>query len=186
MASLFSNVPVVGSFPSFEERKNAAVVFGTAGRREAVYRNAEKVNTCCKVFGITSIIDIGDGYNKEWAQSLSIPVVVKERLEASEVADHLKTCKYGFISYPENIFGKSGIFSAYAGNAMCIVNFDPSAMGAKDGLVENQHYINAISLENKSSINPAELSFQIFNWYQPRSIEAHAKIVGDVLLQDGQ
>jgi hypothetical protein len=184
LAPLFSNIPVPEQPRKFDDREDVAVVFGTAGRREAVYRSIEMIQRCCKAFGIKSIIDIGDGYKNEWTSSLTVPIYNKGKLDKGDVAGYMSSSKYAFISYPENIFGKSGIFAAYAGNAMCIVNFDSSPLGAKDGLVENQHYINAASVRENSTQNNTEMSSQIFRWYQGRSLTVHANIVSKVIIKN--
>lgn len=178
---LFSNIPVLDHFIPFEERENTAVVFGTPGRRKAVYKHIQGVNTCCEALGITAIIDIGDQFDPEWVKEIQVPVLAKGRLEVAEITRYCGTSKYGFIDYPLNILGKSGIFAAYAGNAMCIVNFDTAVHKETEGLVENKHYYNIQSFGTKPLIAPAIASANIFEWYQPRNAKNHAMKISSTL-----
>lgn len=181
LAPLFSNIPVVNGFPSFEERKEIAVVFGSPGRREAVYKNAEQIQMCCQRLGISEIIDIGDGYRREWTLALRIPIVEKGKIKADEVAQWLIKSKYGFISYPENIFGKSGIFAAYAGNGIIIINFPNENQSPREGLRRGIHYLNDSDVMRNIGIDYANISNNIFLWYQPRAVANHSKIIADVI-----
>ena len=181
-AGLFSNIPVLEINQTADRRENVAVVFGSAGRREAVYHNPSEIEKVCHILGITKIVDIGNGDMSQYWNLGNICVEAKGILSSGEVAAVLQSSQFGFLSYVEHLFGKSGIFAAYAGNGMSIINFPSDTQVPRDGLIKGMHYVNASDiLTNRIKIDDTDLSGNIFSWYQSRNAANHAKIIYDTL-----
>jgi len=181
-AGLFSNIPVLGKNKNCDQREKVAVVFGSAGRREAVYRNPSEIELVCRKLGITKIIDIGSGDMSKYWRFKDISIEGKGILSGSDAAAVLQVSQFGFLSYVEHLFGKSGIFAAYAGNGMIIINFPSESQKPRDGLKKGIHYLNASDiLTIGGRPDDTDLSGNIFSWYQSRNAANHAKIIYDTL-----
>jgi hypothetical protein len=184
-AGLFSNIPVLERNKKSDQREKIAVVFGSAGRREAVYSNLFEIERICSTLGITKIIDIGSGDMSKYRTFANVSVESKGILSGSDTAAVMQSSQFGFLSYVEHLFGKSGIFAAYAGNGMTIINFPTESKTPMDGLIKGVHYMNAsdIAIDN-TKIENADFSGNIFAWYQSRNAAAHAKIIYDTLVKE--
>lgn len=182
-AGLFSNIPVLQENRLLEMRENVAVVFGSEERREALYKNFELIEKVCHSLGIIKIIDIGSGNMNKYCQSKKIVMEARGALAPNEVASALQKSRFGFISYPEHLFGKSGIFAAYAGNGMMIINFWSGALDARDGLKRGFHYLNAMELNSISIMMDQRIADHAFQWYQSRNAMKHSAIIYDKLIQ---
>ena len=181
-AGLFSNMPVLEMNQQADQRENVAVVFGSAGRREAVYHNPSEIEKVCQILGITKIVDIGNGDMRQYWNFQNICVEAKGMLSSGEVAAVLQASQFGFLSYVEHLFGKSSIFAAYAGNGMSIINFSSDIQVPRDGLINGVHYVNASDLLTKTiKVEDTDLSGNIFSWYQSRNAANHVKIIYDTL-----
>src|SRR5258706_106896 len=114
-----------------------------------------------------------------------ISIEGKGILSGSDVAAVLQSSQFGFLAYVEHLFGKSGIFAAYAGNGMIIINFPSDSKMPRDGLIKGVHYMNAFDIEiDKTEVETAGFSENIFDWYQSRNAATHAKIIYDTLVKE--
>jgi hypothetical protein len=181
-AGLFSNIPVPEK-NNQHQRERVAVVFGSPGKRAELFSNLPLIEQVCDKLRITRIIDIGSGAVPGYRNLKSISVDVKGALAPEEVAVILQSSQYGFLSYVEHLFGKSGIFAAYAGNGMTIVNFPPESQSPKDGLVRGVHYLNAPQVL-EGSFEGLDFSDAAFSWYQPRRVANHSKIIYEVIRKE--
>jgi hypothetical protein len=183
-AGLFSNIPVLTNNIPITQRDKAALVFGSSGRREAVYKQADVLQAVCYKQGIRKIIDIGGGDLKKYWNYPGIEVVAKGLLNADEAALLMQHCRFGFVSYEDHLFGKSGVMAAYAGNGLVVVNFSYSTYSPKDGLKKGVHYLDAVEAKKNVIENQHSISENIFGWYQPRNAERHAEIIASAIKKD--
>lgn len=98
--------------PPIDERENAGVVFGTPGRRKAVYEDLGSS------FGVSRILDIGERCNCTSTSWRGVPVEYLGPLADDDVSRILLRCRYGFIDYPPLILGKSSILAAYTSHGI--------------------------------------------------------------------
>ncbi len=169
---IFANIPEpTAPLKAFSERNNTAVVFGSYGRRKLVYQEFDKLNRFIQHHNIKTIIDIGNGNIGTLTKNINIPVVPKGILPNREIAKLFENLKYGFISYPSTMFGKSGIFAAYAAYALVILNFDSSQENKMEGLAEGKDYLNIAPLEE--NLDYVSISKNIKSWYDKRSLSMH-------------
>jgi hypothetical protein len=167
---IFSNIPEPVALQHWDMRKHTAIVFGTTGRKTAIYNNLETLNAFIAQSGITRISDIGRGTIPVNEKQLDCELVRHGEQSAAEVSALMQECGYGLIDYPASLLGKSGIFAAYAAHGLAVVNFtaDPTSPG--DGLVSGRHFSPAPGIGKAGQV----IGEQAHSWYQPRDLEHHA------------
>lgn len=175
---LFSNITPPKKLMPWEERKNQIVVFGTKGRREAVYNRNNVLKTFLAQHHISTLIDIGEA-------DIHIPVSISNEIkieklnnvEAKKISECLNQSKYAAISYPNHLLGKSGIFAAYAAHGNVVFNFDNSVKYSLDELLANQHFLN--TAENNVDISTC--SSEIIKWYSQRNFQQHLQKISPII-----
>lgn len=162
---MFSNIPE----PLFVEpaiRENGtAIVFGSLGRRQAVYDSLE-FNSWIINNKIMEVWDIGVGEVKNTIRCKFIRCGI---LSKEEISDKMLSATFGLIEYPESLLGKSGIFAAYAAHKLTVVNFSTDKYPSYEELKKGVHYLGGDSIVNQN------LAFgeKLYNWYQPRNFNNH-------------
>ena len=149
--------------PAFDDRNNTAVVFGTLGRRQAVYRSLKDL---C---GVTAVIDIGSGTQEIPDNFLGVPVKLCGELGPAEVTKELLQSRYGFIDYPSTILGKSSILAAYTSHGVVPVG--------TTGAVDHPSLIASAILEPQY----LEIQKRNLDWYQEHSLPKLAEGVSSLV-----
>lgn len=179
---LISNIPTSNENLSYEKRKRKAIIFGTFERRKLVFENIQQLNKVCEVLQVESIIDIGKGDVEPFTQSLKTSIEYLGELDKNVIAKLLSDCAYGFICYEDYLLAKSGIFAAYAGNGMVVINFHKMSKPAKDGLFKNKHYYTTNEIFNFSQLNFNAVGESLYSWYQSHNLGKHcSKIVSQII-----
>lgn len=177
---IFSNIPEPKMITPFDKKNNIAIVFGSYGRRLAVYKS-KTLSQFLIDYAITEIIDIGAGEIINNIKHIPIPVIRKGKLIPQEISDIFLSAKYGIIDYPESLLGKSGIFSAYAAFQLLVVNTNINKEIPLENLSSKTHYLSINEPSNLPQ-NLGKIATQLFDWYQPRSLKNHSEIVIDCLI----
>lgn len=164
---IFSNVPDDLYDAGVEKNSTAAVVFGSAQRRKAVYDNPQLPALLDRA-GIKLIYDIGPG-KIEFSQS-SIKFMPLGCLAPADVAHYLNEARFGLIDYPPALLAKSGIFSAYTAFGLVPVNTYSKAEALSDGLEEGINYFNLESA--LPLLVHGEVKQAVTDWYKGRNQQA--------------
>lgn len=180
---IFSNIiEPAKSLSPISKRKNIAIVFGSYTRRHLVYQKYQQLNQFIQQNGIQEIIDIGAGDITHIQANINIPIIQKGVLSNEEIANLLAEAKYGFIHYLSSLFGKSGIFAAYAAYGLVIVNFEDSHNIETENLIEGSHYISIKSHNVRNSlIHINHISNNILLWYSKRNLHTHTDFIKNKL-----
>ena len=123
---VFSNVGEPRLRPDeLRDRVPKAVVFGSPGTRERAFSDgAPHLARILDQFEIDTIVEIGGGASQA-------PDALKSRVDFIGVQDEaciaksLREARIGFISYPWNYLGKSGVLAAYQAYGVPAVNLAP-------------------------------------------------------------
>jgi hypothetical protein len=116
---VFSNVgePGCGSAPC--ERAAAAVVFGLAGVEDRIFGTYRfEIERIISALGIEKILDVGPRFSSMPRTFAGAPVISKGVLPQGAVSELLQRARFGFVAYPLDFIGKSGIFAAYAAHGV--------------------------------------------------------------------
>lgn len=165
---LFSNITIPNQYINLSQRKKQAVIFGTIGRRKKVYEKIELINIILLNIGIIEIIDIGDLFESNYQITSSIPIKHIGRVSNEDVAGYLLESQIGIIDYRSDLLGKSGIFAAYAGNGLAIINTNSDYYPPYDNIYEDEVFCKLVNTKENVLIT---LSKNAFNWYQTRTVE---------------
>ncbi|OAQ38595.1 hypothetical protein A5893_14370 [Pedobacter psychrophilus] len=169
---IFSNIPELGEFISWDDRKPYAVVFGTLGRRNSIYKNIPLLNDFIIQNNILKIFDIGDGELNINESSLNIPLIKCGKISLFDISQILAQSQWGFIDYPNKLLGKSGIFAAYCAYGLAILNFVDDTSNTTDDLILGKNLISMSTIPRQ--VNGKDLSINSFNWYVNRNLNIHA------------
>lgn len=173
---VFSNCRELQNVVPHRERENAAVVFGTPGRKSRVYAGgAATLLRLLEGQGISRVYDIGPECR---ASAPGVPVIRLGELPPEEVSAKLSRCRFGLIDYPPALLGKSGIFAALAAHGVCpiLCGEYPSLNETMDGLRAGEHFIAAG--ENTRIIDSQAIGDTVFRWYQSHTAAVHGRLFG--------
>jgi Glycosyl transferase 4-like domain len=172
---VFSNVgePGRGSPPC--ARAAAAVVFGLAGvedRLFGIYRS--ETERIISALGIEKIFDVGPRLSAMPHTLADAPVVSKGVLPQGAVSELLQSARFGFVAYPLDFIGKSGVFAAYAAHGVVPIVLSHK-QGAFDGLQPARHFLDGLRLEAGADAQDlASIQRELFSWYTSHSRKVHA------------
>jgi len=175
---VFSNVgePGCGSAP--HTRNAAAVVFGLAGvedRLFGIYRqDMERVIAALR---IEKILDVGPRFSSVPRILAGVPVISKGVLAHGAVSELLQRARFGFIAYPLDFIGKSGVFAAYAAHGVVPIVFSDK-QGAFDALQPARHFLDGLRLGTAAGARDlALIQRKLFTWYASHSVKIQADFI---------
>jgi hypothetical protein len=157
---------------SIADRDPAIAVFGLPATRRKAYRELSALPKVLNVLGIQEIRDFGLGVDVP-AQVNGIPVARRGPLETSELSEELSHLRYGFLSFPAFVLGKSSIFAAYCAQGTIPVvakGFD----GEVDGLRDGEHLLSPKTVKAASASDLDRCSMRAWQWYAGHGVHAHA------------
>jgi len=179
---VFSNVGEAGCASPPAARAASAIVFGLGGvenRIFGLYR--ERVERIVETMGIEEIIDIGPRFSSLPTTVAKAPVISKGVLQRDRVSDVLAHARFGFVAYPFDVLGKSGVFAAYAANGIIPVVF-ADRHRSYDGLEAGRHFLDGLRLETKLDANHlAGIQRRLFDWYESHSLPAQARFIAQAI-----
>src|SRR5262249_9713854 len=129
---VFSNVGEPGCGPDPCARTAAAVVFGLSGVENhvfGIYRS--EIERIISALGMKKVFDVGPRWSAMPRTLAGAPVISKGVLPQGAVSELLQRARFGFIAYPRDVIGKSGVFAAYAAHGVV-----PIVLSDKQGIFD--------------------------------------------------
>jgi hypothetical protein len=164
------------------ERQKHLVIFGQAGSRIQVYRNAQRmIGEVCHRLEIEQILDIGQPTGMDLQTIGDVPLLEKGRLSAIEISQILQTSIAGLLNYDANRLAKSSVFAAYCAHGLLPINANGTT-SQQDGIAPGKHYW--IVDEANASPNLVKLQKIASNaesWYKNHNLRAQSRIFAQVL-----
>jgi hypothetical protein len=173
---VFSNVgePGCGSAPC--ARTAAAVVFGLAGvedRLFGIYRS--EIERIVSALGIEKVFDVGPRLSSIPRILAGTPVISKGVLPQRAVSELLQQARFGFLAYPLDLIGKSGVFAAYAAHGVVPIVFSDK-QGSFDGLQPSRHFLDGLRFGTRVDAEDlASIQGKLFTWYTSHSVKVQAE-----------
>jgi hypothetical protein len=175
---VFSNVgePGCGSPPC--ARPATAVVFGLAGVEERVFGiYRPEIERMIPALGIEKILDVGPRFSSTPSTLGGVPVISKGVLPRHEVSELLQHARFGFVAYPLDFIGKSGVFAAYAAHGVVPIVLS-EIQGSFDGLQPTRDFLDGLRLLTGVDADAlASIQWKLFTWYRSHSLS----VQGDFL-----
>jgi hypothetical protein len=177
---VFSNVGEPGCRSAPRMRCAAAVVFGLAGvedRLFGIYRpDLERI---IAALGIEEIFDVGPRFSSVPRTLAGVPVISKGVLPQGAVSELLQRARFGFIAYPLDFIGKSGVFAAYAAHGVVPIVLSERE-GAFDGLQPALHFLDGLRLGTGDSAQDlALIQHRLLTWYASHCVKVQADFILD-------
>jgi hypothetical protein len=167
-------------------RARSMVVFGQPGSRKRSYATQlAALQRACEMLGISEIHDLGESFDGIPERVGSVPVKRHGVMEACQLSALLSSSMAGFVDYPPEYLGKSGVFAAYCAHRLLAVLAVPAEGGraAADGIECGLHYYGAgrresagIAPEKRQAIADAG-----WKWYRGHSLKSHARTFAGAL-----
>jgi hypothetical protein len=177
---VFSNVGEPGCRSAPHIRSAIAVVFGLAGvedRLFGIYRpDLERI---IAALSIEKIFDVGPRFSSVPRTLAGVPVISKGVLPQGAVSELLQRARFGFIAYPLDFIGKSGVFAAYAAHGVIPIVLSDK-QGAFDGLQPAQHFLDGLRVG--TSVGAQDLALiqhKLLTWYASHSAKVQADFIVD-------
>src|SRR5262249_54091307 len=128
-------------------RRPSAVVFGLAGVEDRLFRDIRpQLERAIVSLEVEEITDIGPRFQAPPTSLAGAPVTSRGTLPPSAISELLQQARFGFIAYPFDVLGKSGVFAAYAAHGTIPVVF-ADRRGLFDGLQVGQHFLDGVDLK---------------------------------------
>jgi hypothetical protein len=177
---VFSNVGEPGCGPTPCARTAAAVVFGLSGVENyvfGIYRS--EIERIISALGIEKIFDVGPRWSAMPRTLAGAPVISKGVLPQGAVSELLQRARFGFIAYPLDVIGKSGVFAAYAAHGVVPIVLSDK-QGIFDGLQPARHFLDGLRLGvGASAEDLASIQRKLFTWYTSHSLKVQAELLAN-------
>jgi hypothetical protein len=173
---VFSNVGEPGCGPAPCARTGAAVVFGHAGVEHRLFENYRRdMERIIAALGIETIFDVGPRFSAVPRTLAGAPIISKGVLPHDAVSELLQLARFGFVVYPLDFIGKSGVFAAYAAHGVVPIVFSEK-QGAFDGLQPWQHFLDGLRIGTRvGAEHLALIQDKLFTWYTSHSVKVQAE-----------
>lgn len=171
-----SNVGEPIHLPTFSQRENAIVIFGSSVPRLRVYENSlRELSRVCKELRIEKIIDIGKDIPSCPDEIDGVPIIKKGILPNDEISRILTNSKVGFFNYPTEFLSKSGIFAAYTAHGVFPVGVSYANQAIDQVKSGEQYWLS----DNGTAITAEiaeRISLDAYTWYQGHRLSVQAAI----------
>jgi hypothetical protein len=177
--SVPSNVGEPLAVVPWEQRLKRAVTFGGGlSKRFALSRFAGQTAALLRKLQIVELIDIGS----------SVPICRKHFIAAGIRVDQLGFCesasvsslllqsRIGFVDYPIEVAGKSGVVAAYAAHGICPVLRKVSHAALRGASTFPYCLLNGLSRSLQAEAACVATSTQARGWYWQHSSQEHARL----------
>lgn len=180
---VFSNIGEPGSAPAPCARAGTAVVFGLAGVEERLYGEyGQAIERALITLGVKKVLDIGPRVGSLPSSLAGVPIVSTGALPRESVSNLLTQARFGFVAYPLNAIGKSGVFAAYAAHGVVPIVFS-ERRELFDGLEPGRHFIDGLRLAYSVEADAlALMQSELSNWYRAHSLQVQAEQLEKLIL----
>src|SRR5205814_809339 len=115
------------------------------------------------------------------------PIISKGVLPRNAVSELLQRARFGFVAYPLDFIGKSGVFAAYAAHGVVPIVLSEK-QGTFDGLQPARHFLDGLRLvTGPDSQDLASIQRDLFSWYTSHSLKVQAEfLVNSISRAPGQ
>ncbi len=170
---VISNIGEPNILLPLEQRRPWLVTFGNASLRQLIYTDClDQLTDICHQLGIQEIYDIGANSKNVIKNIPQVKVNSMGILPSSEISEILSSAKAGFINYPAQYAGKSGVFAAYCAHQLLSV-FNTENVGNNQYEIElGKHYW---SIQNKKTIDTIlaqTIANNAHQWYKKHDLSA--------------
>ncbi len=182
---VFSNVGEPGRGAGPCARAATAVVFGLSGVEDRLFGTYRSdVERVVRTLGIERILDIGPRFSPMPGNLAGVPVISKGALPQGAVSELLQHARFGFVAYPVDVLGKSGVFAAYASHGVVpLVMSGRDRLISLDGLRPMQHFIDGLGLQaNVAADDLAMIQRELFAWYMSHALRVQADFLARLML----
>jgi hypothetical protein len=134
--------------------------------------------------GIKKIFDVGPRSFAMPRDIAGVPVISKGVLAPQAVSELLREVRFGFIAYPVDVIGKSGVFAAYAAHGVVpIVLSEETRLGSLDGLQPMQHFVDGLRLGRALDAGDlTSIQSQLSCWYTSHALRVQAGFIAKLLM----
>jgi hypothetical protein len=183
---VFSNVGELANCTPLDTRPPNMIIFGGARWvRELLDKHLTETQRCYKAFGIEKIVTVGSPIGTA-PKNLPIPVEEHGFLDASQVAEVIKSSRIGMMNYFPGYLAKSGVYAAYAalGVVPVLPQFNPSTL---DGCIEGETYLSAKRITNQPSDKFLQrIASNARDWYEQHNLARTADAYAKLLKENGK
>jgi len=175
---VFSNVgePGCGSAPC--ARTATAVVFGLAGVEDRLFgTHRSQIERVISALGIETIFDVGPRSRPMPCSLAGAVVISKGVLPQRAASELLRRARFGFVAYPLDVIGKSGVFAAYAAHGVVPIVF-PERQSTFDGLQPSQHFLDGLRFKTDVGAEDlASMQYKLWKWYASHCVKVQAEFL---------
>jgi hypothetical protein len=173
---VFSGMGEPGCGPAPCARNATAVVFGHAGVEDRLFGTyRSQTERIISDLGIETIFDVGPRLSPMPRTFAGAPVISKGVLPQRAVSELLQRVRFGFVVYPLDCIGKSGVFAAYAAHGVVPIVLSDK-QGAFDGLQPARHFLDGLRLGTRVGTEDlASIQDKLFTWYMSHSVKVQAE-----------
>lgn len=168
---VFSNVGEPDEVLPLKDRPSQAIVFGSWGRRQAVYDKWSDFLPHIEAWGLESILDVGPGSpvfpKHSWLQFLP-----QGKLPSEQVSVCITQARVGLLCCPINILGKSTVYAAYSSHGTVPLIYSESILESAD----DDPYLTTRSTPSYTSDMLDKLSHSVLEAYRNRSLQRTAQL----------
>jgi hypothetical protein len=179
---VFSNVGEAGLGSAPHARSATATIFGLAGvedRLLGAYRS--EIERIVLAVGLKQIVDIGPRFKPVPRMLAGVPVISKGILPEPAVSELLQQTRFGFVAYPLDFIGKSGVFAAYAAHGVVPIVLSDK-QGSFDGLQPARHFLDGLRLGAAADAKElASIQCALWKWYASHCLNAQAELVANFI-----
>jgi len=179
---VFSNVgePGCGSAPC--ARGGTAVVFGLAGTEHGIFGTyRSQTERIISALGIETIFDVGPRLSPMPRNFAGALVISKGVLPQRAVSELFQRARFGFLVYPLDFIGKSGVFAAYAAHGVVPIVLSEK-QGTFDGLQPSHHFLDGLRLGASADANKlASIQYELWRWYASHSLKVQAEFLSKTI-----
>ena len=184
LAGVFSNIGELKN-KQLIYKKKIAIIFGNTSQKEAFYDdlslNFDQYITILQKLSIEQIIDVGPVVkNLKNIGNLKVKTIGIKPI--SFLSNLFKIAKVGFVFYPNDYMGKSGVIASYASHGLLIVNLCQATNTVKNLFVPNVHYLN--SFKKNQKINYEKIAMSSFNLYKKQNINKTVSLIKGFLIEE--
>jgi hypothetical protein len=175
---VFSGVGEAGCGSRPCARTASAVVFGLAGVEDRLFGTYRlEMERVISALGIEQIFDVGPRLFSTPRTLAGVPVISNGALPQNAVSELLQNARFGFLAYPLDFVGKSGVFAAYAAHGVVPIVLSERE-GAFDGLQRSQHFLDGLRLGTGAGDEElASIQCKLFTWYMSHSVKVQAQFL---------